>query len=116
MIQVFLLDYQRVKSDTIVDDERSFIFLLCHHWCNSEIDNQWQKTPERVPYKNIVLGLFVNEMLLQMIGNVLVKGTNKAIPRYLFISMKNILLYYKIILFLQFSKHSSSIVFDFING
>lgn len=79
-----MLDYQRVKNDTIVDDERSFIFLLCHHWCNSEIDNQWQKTPERVPYKNIVLGLFVNEMLLQLIGNILVKGTNKAIPRYLF--------------------------------
>ncbi|XP_025415186.1 brefeldin A-inhibited guanine nucleotide-exchange protein 3 isoform X2 [Sipha flava] len=84
--QVFLLDHQRVNSDTIVDDERSFIFLLCHHWCNSEIDNQWQKTPERVPYKNIVLGLFVNEMLLQMIGNVLITGTNKAIP-----SLANIL-------------------------
>jgi len=84
---VFLLDHQRVKNDTIVDDERSFIFLLCHHWCNSEIDNQWQNTPERVPYKNIVLGLFVNEMLLQIIGNILVKGTDKAIPRYLFINM-----------------------------
>lgn len=79
--QVFLLDHQRVKNDTIVDDERSYIFLLCHHWCNSEIDNQWQKTPERVPYKNIVLGLFVNEMLLQIAGNILVKGTNKTIPR-----------------------------------
>jgi len=97
MFQVFLLDHQRVKSDTIVDDERSFIFLLCHHWCNLEIDNQWQKSPERVPYKNIVLGLFVNEMLLQMIGNVLVKGTNKAIPRYLFINMSTIIFFIIII-------------------
>ncbi|XP_050440437.1 brefeldin A-inhibited guanine nucleotide-exchange protein 3 isoform X2 [Adelges cooleyi] len=86
--QVFLLDHQRMKTtDTIVDDERSFIFLLCHHWCDDDLDNQWQKVPERVPYKNIVFGLFVNEMLLQLIGNVLIKGTDKAIP-----SLANILL------------------------
>ncbi|XP_050521238.1 brefeldin A-inhibited guanine nucleotide-exchange protein 3 isoform X2 [Daktulosphaira vitifoliae] len=92
--QVFLLDYQKTKTDSVVDDEKSFIFLLCHHWCDTELDFQWQNTPERIPYKSIVLGLFVNEMLLQLIGILLIKGTNKAIP----------------------SQHSFTIIFNDTNG
>lgn len=83
--QVFLLDNQREPSskngnhnDTKhCTDDRSYSFLLypLNNGFNSNLDN----FVIRIPYKNLVVGLLANQMLLQLVAKLLLARL-KCVP------------------------------------
>lgn len=80
VLQIFLLDNQCdgfKQSDNEVDEERSYVLLLCPTG-----ESQNSQAVIRVPYRNIVLGLLANQLLLQIIATLLIQGTPRIVPRY----------------------------------
>ncbi|XP_055389685.1 brefeldin A-inhibited guanine nucleotide-exchange protein 3 [Condylostylus longicornis] len=81
--QVFLLDNQRdlTKSTSHVDkypsDDRSYSFLLypLNNGFSSNLDN----FVIRIPFKNLVVGLLANQMLLQLVAKLLMARL-KCVP------------------------------------
>lgn len=84
--QVFLMDNQRdtnnklghVVEPKVPFDDRSYSFLLypmSNGYGSHNIDN----FVIRVPYRNLIVGLLANQMLLQLVANLLL-GRLKSIP------------------------------------
>lgn len=73
--QVFQLDSQKDSSVNktsseikIINEDRSYAFLL---YPNLSADGNFVL---RIPYRNLVIGLLVSQMLLQLIANILLGG------------------------------------------
>ena len=73
--QVFQLDSQKDASTNkasneikIINEDRSYAFLL---YPNLSADDNFVL---RIPYRNLVVGLLVSQMLLQLIANILLSG------------------------------------------
>lgn len=73
--QVFQLDNQKDSSTNkasneikIINEDRSYAFLL---YPNVSADGNFVL---RIPYRNLVIGLLVSQMLLQLIANILLGG------------------------------------------
>jgi brefeldin A-inhibited guanine nucleotide-exchange protein 3 len=73
--QVFQLDNQKDSSVNkasseikIINEDRSYAFLL---YPNLSADGNFVL---RIPYRNLVIGLLVSQMLLQLIANILLGG------------------------------------------
>ena len=94
--QVLLLDEQRSEIPAIPDnpdiEERSFLFLLQPPGSNNEqqINTLTPLNADgllRVPLRNLLTGLTSHHILLQLLGCILLKGTEHVIP-----SLANLLL------------------------
>ena len=86
---MFLLDDQidelalsSLPDDIVIADDkedRSFVFLLYPPGVDTS-DN-----PEhfivRVPFRSLVVGLLSHQVLLQIIGTLLLQGSNHIVPR-----------------------------------
>lgn len=73
--QVFQLDSQKDSSANkasneikIINEDRSYAFLL---YPNLSADGNFVL---RIPYRNLIIGLLVSQMLLQLIANILLGG------------------------------------------
>ena len=73
--QVFQLDSQKDSSSNkasseikIINEDRSYAFLL---YPNLSADGNFVL---RIPYRNLVIGLLVSQMILQLIANILLGG------------------------------------------
>lgn len=71
--QVFQLDSQKQVDKAsneikIINEDRSYAFLL---YPNISADGNFVL---RIPYRNLVIGLLVSQMLLQLIANILLSG------------------------------------------
>lgn len=71
--QVFQLDSQKDSSKAsneikIINEDRSYAFLF---YPNMSADGNFVL---RIPYRNLVIGLLVSQMLLQLIANILLGG------------------------------------------
>lgn len=73
--QVFQLDSQKDSAVSkaaneikIINEDRSYAFLL---YPNHSVDGNFVL---RIPYRNLVIGLLVSQMLLQLIANILLGG------------------------------------------
>jgi brefeldin A-inhibited guanine nucleotide-exchange protein 3 len=78
--QVFQLDNQNSRDGNkalseikIINEDRSYAFLL---YPNINADGNFVL---RIPYRNLVIGLLVSQMLLQLIANILLGGL-KCVP------------------------------------
>jgi len=80
--QVFQLDNQNqrdgmanksISEIKIINEDRSYAFLL---YTNLNADGNFVL---RIPYRNLVIGLLVSQMLLQLIANILL-GELKCVP------------------------------------
>lgn len=58
-----------------MDEERSYVLLLCSNGESTE------GKIIRIPYRDIVMGLLANQLLLQTIATVLIQGTPRIVPR-----------------------------------
>jgi hypothetical protein len=80
--QVLLLDQQRgdvPKMPANPDaEERSFLFLL--HPPSQFDPTKGSGTPLRVALRSLITGLTANQLILQIIGKVLLQGTQFSIP------------------------------------
>ncbi|TRY76541.1 hypothetical protein TCAL_00090 [Tigriopus californicus] len=89
--QVLLLDQQRSELQSFPDnpdvEERSFLFLLNPPGLNQNGDGLSDASLIRVPLRALLTGLTAHHILLQMMGTLLLKGTNHIIP-----SLANLLL------------------------
>jgi brefeldin A-inhibited guanine nucleotide-exchange protein 3 len=83
--QVFQLDSQNQRDGTInkpsseikiINEDRSYAFLL---YPNIDAEGNFVL---RIPYRNLVIGLLVSQMLLQLIANILLGGL-KCVPNEL---------------------------------
>lgn len=63
------------QSDCEIDEERSYILLLC------PLDGSDNHAVIRIPYRNIVIGLLANQLILQTIATLLIQGTPRVVPR-----------------------------------
>lgn len=93
--QVFLLDSQRESVNNMknmdsnkmpVIDDRSYAFLL-NPLPNGYGHNMIDNFVIRIPYKNLVIGLLANQILLQLCANLLLgnlKVVGSEIPREIF--------------------------------
>ncbi|RXG59332.1 Brefeldin A-inhibited guanine nucleotide-exchange protein 3 [Armadillidium vulgare] len=89
--QVFLLDSQRSEVASVEEnqdvEDRSFIFLLYTSNSDKKTSDGEETSPARVPFRSLVIGLLANQMILQILGHILVKGSPHVIP-----SLANVLL------------------------